>query len=79
MQRGIFLVADFFIWLKIVPNIPMEKLFSKALSKGVLLNPGCIYEEESNQYIRLSYGYASPEQITHEVKLLSALICELMA
>lgn len=67
-----------FIWIKIVPNIPMKKLFSEALSKGVLLNPGRIYEEESDQCIRLSYGYASPEQITSGIKLLSELIRMLM-
>ncbi|GAB6431034.1 PLP-dependent aminotransferase family protein [Bacillus luti] len=67
-----------FIWIKIIPNISMKKLFSEALSKGVLLNPGRIYEEESNQYIRLSYGYASPEQITNGIKLLSELIHKLM-
>ncbi|AZJ20782.1 MULTISPECIES: MocR-like pyridoxine biosynthesis transcription factor PdxR [Bacillus] len=68
-----------FIWLKIVPNIPMKKLFSEALSKGILLNPGRIYEEESDRYIRLSYGYVSPEQITSGIKLLSELIRKLMA
>ena len=37
-----------FIWLKVVHNIPMKKkLFLEALSKGILLNPGRIYEEES--------------------------------
>ena len=70
--------GGFFIWIKIVPNIPMKKLFSEALSKGVLLNPGRIYEEESDQCIRLSYGYASPEQITNGIKLLSELIRMLM-
>ncbi|HDX9610153.1 TPA: PLP-dependent aminotransferase family protein [Bacillus toyonensis] len=70
--------GGFFIWLKVVPNIPMKKLFSEALSKGILLNPGRIYEEESDQCIRLSYGYASPEQITHGIKLLSGLIRKLM-
>ncbi|MDA1678032.1 efflux pump transcription regulator NorG [Bacillus cereus group sp. TH152-1LC] len=67
-----------FIWLKIVPNIPMKKLFSEALSKGILLNPGRIYEEESDQYIRLSYGYASPDQMTNGIKLLGELIRKLM-
>lgn len=68
-----------FIWIKIVPNIPMKKLFSEALSKGLLLNPGRIYEEKSDQCIRLSYGYASSEQITNGIKLLSGLIRKLMA
>ncbi|MDA1760604.1 PLP-dependent aminotransferase family protein [Bacillus cereus] len=71
--------GGFFIWIKVVPNIPMKKLFSEALSKGILLNPGRIYEEESDQYIRLSYGFASPEQITYGIKLLSELIRKLMA
>lgn len=71
--------GGFFIWLKVVPNIPMKKLFSEALSKGILLNPGRIYEEESDQYIRLSYGYASPEQMTNGIKLLSELIRKLTA
>ncbi|MGE7881750.1 PLP-dependent aminotransferase family protein [Bacillus sp. NPDC094077] len=70
--------GGFFIWLKIVPHIPMKKLFSEALSKGVLLNPGRIYEEESDQCIRLSYGYASPEQITRGIYILSDLIRKLM-
>ncbi len=70
--------GGFFIWLKVVPSIPMKKFFSEALSKGVLLNPGRIYEEESDQYIRLSYGYASPEQITNGIKLLGELIRKLM-
>ncbi|MEC5306619.1 PLP-dependent aminotransferase family protein [Bacillus thuringiensis] len=71
--------GGFFIWLKVVHNIPMKKLFSEALSKGILLNPGRIYEEESDQYIRLSYGYASPEQMTYGIKLLSELIRKLTA
>ncbi|HHY2674654.1 PLP-dependent aminotransferase family protein [Bacillus cereus group sp. BceL062] len=70
--------GGFFIWLKVVPNIPMKRLFSEALSKGILLNPGRIYEEESDQCIRLSYGYASPEQIITGIKLLSGLIRKLM-
>ncbi|PGV59309.1 GntR family transcriptional regulator [Bacillus cereus] len=71
--------GGFFIWLTVVPNVPMKKLFSEALSKGVLLKPGRIYEEESDQCIRLSYGYASPEQITQGIYILSNLIRKLMA
>ena len=71
--------GGFFIWLKVVPNISMKKLFSEAQSKGVLFNPGRIYEEESDQFIRLSYGYSSPEQITQGIIILSNLIRKLMA
>ncbi|KFM98646.1 transcriptional regulator, GntR family domain protein [Bacillus clarus] len=67
-----------FIWLKIVPKIPMKKLFSKALSKGILLNSGGIYEEEPDQYVRLSYGYASTEEITKGIYILSEIVRELI-
>ncbi|MEH7456592.1 PLP-dependent aminotransferase family protein [Bacillus sp. JJ1127] len=70
--------GGFFIWLKIQPKIPMKKLFSKALSKGILLNPGRIYEEESDQHIRLSYGYAPIEDLTKGIYQLSQIVRELM-
>ena len=56
----------------------MKNYFQRHYQKGVLLNPGRIYEEESDRYIRLSYGYASPEQMTNGIKLLSELIRKLM-
>ena len=62
-----------FIWLKVIHNIPMKNYFQRHYQKEFFLNPGRIYEEESDQYIRLSYGYATPEQMTG-IKLLSELI-----
>ncbi|WP_410982725.1 PLP-dependent aminotransferase family protein [Bacillus cereus] len=70
--------GGFFIWLKIKPKIPMRKLYSKALSKGILLNPGRIYEEESDQHIRLSYGFASVEDLTKGIYQLIEIVRELM-
>ncbi|HEK9098863.1 PLP-dependent aminotransferase family protein [Bacillus pfraonensis] len=70
--------GGFFIWLKIKPKISMKKLYTKALSKGILLNPGRIYGEESDQHIRLSYGYASVEDLTKGIYQLSEIIRELM-
>ena len=35
--------GGFFIWLRVVPNISMKKLFSEALSKGILLNPEDVF------------------------------------
>ncbi|MDZ5610461.1 PLP-dependent aminotransferase family protein [Bacillus pseudomycoides] len=70
--------GGFFIWLKIQPKIPMRKLFSKAVSNGILLNPGSIYEEDSNQHIRLSYGYAPVEDLTQGIYQISKMIRELM-
>lgn len=38
--------GGFFIWLKVIYNILMKKLFLEVLLKGIFLNLGCIYEEE---------------------------------
>ncbi|MEN1936252.1 PLP-dependent aminotransferase family protein [Paenibacillus sp. 102] len=70
--------GGFFIWLKIKPKILMRKLYSKALSKGILLNPGRIYGEESDQHIRLSYGYASVEDLTKGIYQLNGIVRELI-
>ncbi|MBC6973371.1 PLP-dependent aminotransferase family protein [Bacillus sp. Xin] len=70
--------GGFFIWLKIKPKISMKKLYSKALSRRILLNPGRIYEEESDQHIRLSYAYASIEELTKGIYQLSEIVRELM-
>lgn len=70
--------GGFFIWLKIKPKIPMKKLYSKALSSGILLNLGRIYGEESDQHIRLSYAYASVEDLTKGIYQLSEIVRELI-
>ncbi|EEM16798.1 PLP-dependent aminotransferase family protein [Bacillus pseudomycoides] len=67
-----------FIWLKIQPKISMKKLFPKALSKGILLNPGRIYEEESDQHIRLSYGYVPVQDLTQGIYQISQIVRELI-
>ncbi|MCI0765795.1 PLP-dependent aminotransferase family protein [Bacillus sp. TL12] len=70
--------GGFFIWLKIKPKIPMKKLYAKALARGILLNPGRIYGEESDQHIRLSYSYASVEDLTKGIYQLNEIVRELM-
>jgi len=66
--------GGFFIWVKINPQYKVKSLFHKALSKGILLNPGSIYAEQSGQFIRLSFGFASQEEIHKGVFELSQII-----
>jgi GntR family transcriptional regulator of abcA and norABC len=66
--------GGFFIWVKVSPLLQYKHLFEKALSEGVLLNPGSIYAEQSNQYIRLSYGFASLEDIKEGIYRLGKII-----
>lgn len=69
--------GGFFIWLKILRKISMRELYIKALSKGILLNPGNIYTQESNRYLRLSYAYAPLEELKTGIYEISLMIREL--
>lgn len=67
--------GGFFIWIKIKPIFKVKRLFEKALRQGILLNPGSIYAEQSGQFIRLSYGFASLDEIEKGIFQLSELLC----
>ncbi|MDE3840884.1 GntR family transcriptional regulator [Bacillus methanolicus] len=66
--------GGFFIWLKIKPKLSMRNLYEIALSKGILLNTGNIYSQEPNQYLRLSYAYASLPELKQGIYQLSQII-----
>lgn len=63
-----------FIWVKIKPEFKVKRLFEKAFSNNILLNPGSIYAEKSGQFIRISYGYASLDEIKVGIFKLSEII-----
>jgi GntR family transcriptional regulator of abcA and norABC len=56
----------------------MKSLYLKALSQGILLNPGNIYAQESDRYIRLSYAYASLTDLKNGIYQLSQIIKEIV-
>ncbi|YCA46109.1 PLP-dependent aminotransferase family protein (plasmid) [Bacillus sp. JZ8] len=70
--------GGFFIWLKIKPTLSMKSLYTKALSCGILLNPGNIYAQESDRYLRLSYAYASLTDLKNSIYQLGQIIKELV-
>ncbi|WP_314585790.1 PLP-dependent aminotransferase family protein [Paenibacillus terrigena] len=55
--------GGFYIWLRITIDFSIKALFDKALTQGVLLNPGHLYDRADTQHIRLSYAYASMDQM----------------
>lgn len=67
-----------FIWIRIKGVVSMRTLYSLALAKGVLLNPGHIYGQDEGQYIRLSYAYASLNDLEKGVYELSKIIQSLI-
>ncbi|EIF15426.1 MULTISPECIES: PLP-dependent aminotransferase family protein [Bacillus] len=69
--------GGFFVWVKILPPLSMKSLYTKALTKGILLNLGSIYAQEKGNYIRLSYAYASHEDLQKGIYELGLMIKEL--
>lgn len=69
--------GGFFIWLKIQPKLSMKDLYVKALSEGILLNPGNIYGQESDRYLRISYAYASLTDLKKGIHEIGQIIREL--
>ncbi|MFJ8219727.1 PLP-dependent aminotransferase family protein [Bacillus cereus] len=63
-----------FIWVHIKKIVSMRSLFSMALTKGILINPGHIYGQDEGQYIRLSYAYASLVDLEKGIYELSKII-----
>ncbi len=68
--------GGFYIWIKLNRPLSMPALFQAACKKNILLNPGTIYDQTSNQYLRLSYAYASPEEMHYGLHELSKLIAK---
>ncbi|MGX4588164.1 aminotransferase-like domain-containing protein [Paenibacillus chitinolyticus] len=66
--------GGFYIWLKLTRSLSMKELFEKGLQAGILLNPGSLYDPLSGPYLRLSYSYASLEDLEKGLLRLSALI-----
>lgn len=68
--------GGFFIWLKLNHDTSMNEIFYKALKRNLLIYPGNLYDFHSSRYIRISYSYASLEQIDIGIKILSEIISE---
>ncbi|WP_210366801.1 PLP-dependent aminotransferase family protein [Bacillus sp. REN3] len=66
--------GGFFIWVKINRDIPVAVLHSKAMAKGVLLNPGRMYSSNKLQYLRLSYANAPVDELIKGIVILETII-----
>lgn len=68
--------GSFYVWLKLRKNLPMTQLFKKALGAKLLINPGDIYDFEKNNHLRLSYAYASHDELRWGIEALAGVIKE---
>ncbi|WLR50540.1 PLP-dependent aminotransferase family protein [Bacillus tianshenii] len=64
--------GGFFIWVKATFPLSMEALFEEALAQGVLLYPGTIYASE--QTFRISYSFASLEDIEQGIEIIGNIL-----
>ncbi|SIP90418.1 PLP-dependent aminotransferase family protein [Domibacillus enclensis] len=69
--------GGFFIWLRLNQPISLKELYTESLNEGILFHPGSIYTEGSSRAIRLSFGYASPDQFEEGIKRMKKWIIAL--
>ncbi|MFJ8261382.1 hypothetical protein ACIQ4I_05410 [Rummeliibacillus sp. NPDC094406] len=55
--------GGFYIWLRFNESIVTKDFFLKLLKRNVLINPGFIYDAEDTNHIRMSYSYASLDNL----------------
>ncbi|RSX55400.1 PLP-dependent aminotransferase family protein [Bifidobacterium samirii] len=66
--------GGFYIWLTFDRPIRVSRLFQLALRRGVLLNPGDIYDFEGDNSLRLSYSYTTPEEFAAAAETLADVV-----
>ncbi|PJN91536.1 GntR family transcriptional regulator [Bacillus sp. mrc49] len=70
--------GGFYIWLELGKPIVNPTLFKLAIKEHLLINPGYIYEPNNHTHLRLSYSYASEEQLAYGIQTLSKIIRRLI-
>ncbi|TWT01484.1 PLP-dependent aminotransferase family protein [Planomicrobium sp. CPCC 101079] len=73
--------GGYFIWAK-VPGIDTVELLPKALAAGMSFVPGKYFflnPEEGTEFLRLSFSYASEEEIVQGIRLLGEVVQKALA
>lgn len=66
--------GSFYIWLRLPARLSTDRLFTKALEKNLLINPGSIYDYEKNTALRLSYAYAAEDKLEQGIASLAQVV-----
>lgn len=62
--------GGFYIWLKFKKPIITTTFFQQLLKRQILIHPGYIYIPHDAYHIRLSYAYATEQQLTQGLTIL---------
>jgi GntR family transcriptional regulator of abcA and norABC len=65
--------GGFYIWLRFHEPIVNKALFLNLLNHNVLINPGYIYQQSDLHHIRLSYAYATLDELRKGLTILFEL------
>lgn len=65
--------GGFYIWLRFQKPIVNKAFFLNLLNQNILINPGYIYETGDLHHIRLSYAYATLEELHKGLNILFEL------
>lgn len=66
--------GGFFVWIRLRNRVPAENLFKRALSEGLLIMPGGVYDKGHTSSIRLTYGYLPKDEMERGVRRLSEML-----
>ena len=66
--------GGFYIWLRFSKPVINKALFLALLEHKVLINPGFIYQPNDFHHLRLSYAYATLEQMEEGIKIVATMI-----
>lgn len=66
--------GGFYIWLRFNDPVINKALFLKLIKLNVLINPGYIYDPSDLHHIRLSYAYATLEELKEGLHILLEVI-----
>lgn len=66
--------GGFYIWLRFNEPVVNKALFLKLIKQNVLINPGYIYDPSDLHHLRLSYAYATLEELKEGLNILLGVI-----
>lgn len=66
-----------YIWLTIKKDLGTYRLFERCYGQKIIINPGQLYEQGNHKSLRISYAYASAEELEAGLMKLNKIIREL--
>ena len=66
--------GGFYIWLKFSEPVITKALFTAMLEQKIIIHPGYVYQPNDFHHLRLSYAYATFEQMEIGIQKLASML-----